>query len=64
MKTLEILLRLLDNLLAAIKFRKAQNERNELEDNPANWFTNHFNVGVSDTNSKTDKTSPPNNPAS
>jgi len=62
MKTLEIILRLLDELLTAIKFRKAQNERDKLEDNPANWFTNHFNVGLSDTSNKTDKASTSNNP--
>lgn len=54
MKTLEIILRLIDNLLTAIKFRKAQNDRNELEKNPADWFTNHFG-GVSESANKTDK---------
>jgi len=57
MKSLEIILRLLDNLLTAIKFRKAQNERNELEQAPDKWFANHFNGGVSAPSDKTDKTS-------
>lgn len=55
MKTLEILLRLLDNLLAAIKFRKAQNERNELEKNPANWFALHFGNGLQSKDDKANK---------
>ena len=57
MKSLEIILRLLDNLLTAIKFRKAQNDRNELEQAPDKWFANHFNGGVSAPSDKTDKTS-------
>jgi hypothetical protein len=57
MKTLEIILRLLDNLLAAIKFKKAQNDRDKLEANPADFFTQHFNGGLSDTNSQTDQAS-------
>lgn len=61
MKSLEIILRLLDNLLAAIKFRKSQNERDELENNPANWFTDHFNGSLPNTNDKADKASPPSN---
>jgi hypothetical protein len=55
MKTLEIILRLLDNLLAAIKFKKAQNDRDKLEANPADFFIQHFNGGLSDANSQTDK---------
>lgn len=62
MKTLEIILRLLDNLLAAIKFKRAQNDRDKLESSPANWFTDHFTISVSDTNNKADKTSTSNNP--
>jgi hypothetical protein len=54
MKTLEIILRLLDNLLAAIKFKKAQNDRDKLEANPADFFIDHFG-GMSDTTDKTDK---------
>lgn len=42
MKSLEILLRLIDNLLTAIKFRKAQNERDKIEQNPFDFFTDHF----------------------
>lgn len=57
MKTLEILLRLIDNLLTAIKFRKAQNERNELEQAPDKWFADHFNGGVSAPSDTTNKTS-------
>lgn len=54
MKSIEIILRLIDNLLTAIKSRKAQNERNELEENPDDWFRNHFN-GLQSSNDKTDK---------
>lgn len=56
MKTLEIILRLLDNLLAAIKFRKAQNERSELETSPDNWFALHFGDGMQSKNDKANKT--------
>ena len=55
MKSIEIILRLIDNLLTAIKFRKAQNERNELETDPYNWYVDHFN-GMQSPNDKTDKT--------
>lgn len=54
MKTLEILLRLIDKLLTAISLKKAQNERQKIESNPADWFTNHFG-GVSESANKTDK---------
>lgn len=56
MKSLEIILRLLDNLLTAIKLRKAQNERNELAKNPANWFATHFGYGLQSDKHKADKT--------
>ena len=55
MKSLEIILRLLDNLLTAIKLRKAQNERNELEQAPDNWFRTHFGYGVQSKNDKANK---------
>lgn len=42
MKSLEILLRLIDQLLTAIRLRKNQNERNSVEQNPDAWFRNHF----------------------
>lgn len=61
MKTLELILRLLDEVLTAIKFRKAQNERNELAENPANWFATHFGYGVQSDKPKTDKTAPTSN---
>jgi hypothetical protein len=57
MKSLEILLRLIDNLLTAIKFRKAQDERNELEADPYDWYVDHFNGGLPDTTDKADKAS-------
>lgn len=57
MKSLEILLRLIDSLLTAFKFRKAQNERNELEQNVNAWFNGHFNGGVQPKDDKADKTS-------
>ena len=63
MKTLEIILRLVDKLLTAIAFKKAQNERDKLEANPAEWYVDYFNGGLSDTNSKTDKASTTDNTA-
>ena len=51
MKSLEIILRLLDQLLTAIKFRKTQNDRDAIEQDPSAWFSNHFNGGVSDASS-------------
>jgi len=54
-KTLEIILRLVDKLLTAIAFKKAQNERDKLENNPADFFIDHFG-GMSDTTDKADKT--------
>lgn len=62
MKSLEILLRLIDNLLTAIAFRKAQHDRSALEKNPANWFTDHFSIGLSEPTNKTDKASTSDNP--
>ena len=56
MKSLEIILRLLDNFLTAIKLRKAQNERNGLEQAPDNWFRTHFGYGVQSENDKANKT--------
>lgn len=46
MKVVEIILRLLDEILTAIKVRKAQNARTKLEQEPANWFRDHFGGGV------------------
>lgn len=54
MKTLEIILRLIDKLLTAISTKKAQNERNQLENDPYTWYHDHFN-GVQPTEDKTDK---------
>ena len=57
MKTLEILLRLVDNLLTAIKYRKAQNERDKIEQSPFDWFSDGFGGGrVQSPKDKTDKT--------
>ena len=63
MNLLEIILRLVDKLLTAIAFKKAQNERDKLEANPAEFFADHFNGGLSDTADKTDKTSVKDNTA-
>ena len=58
MKTLEIILRLIDKLLTAISTKKAQNERDKLEQDPANWFSDHFNrMPHSGSQRKTDETS-------
>lgn len=57
MKTLEIILRLIDNLLSSLAFRKAQSERDKLEKDPSDWFSEHFNSSVfPETTSKTNKT--------
>ena len=60
MKTLEIILRLIDELLTAIKFKKVQNERNELEASPDNWFALHFGNGLQPKDDKANKTNPSN----
>lgn len=62
MSVLEIILRLVDKLLTAIAFKKAQNERDKLEQNPADFFVDHFG-GMSDTTDKTDKADTTNNTA-
>lgn len=57
MKTLEIILRLIDKLLASLAFRKAQDERNKLEKDPSDWFSEHFNSSMfPETTNKTNKT--------
>lgn len=57
MKTLEIILRLIDQLLSSLAFRKAQNERDKIETDSANWFADHFNSSMfSESTSKTNKT--------
>lgn len=61
MKSLEIILRLLDGFLTAIKLRKAQNERNELEARPDNWFALHFGNSVQPKDDKANKTNPSDN---
>lgn len=61
MKSLEILLRLIDNLLAAIRLRKAQHERIELEQTPDTWFRTHFGYGVQSKDGEADKTNTGNN---
>lgn len=61
MKTLEIILRLIDELLTAIKFKKVQNERNELEQNPDNWFALHFGGSLQSKDDKANKANSSNN---
>lgn len=63
MKALEILLRLIDNLLTAISLKKAQNERSQIESNPADWFSNHFG-GVPTKPNQANKTDSESNPSS
>lgn len=55
MKSLEIILRLIDNLLTAIKSRKAQNERNKLEKSPYSWYVDKFG-GLQSPDDKANKT--------
>ena len=56
MKSLEIILRLIDNLLTAIKLRKAQNERNELEASPFTWYVDKFGGSLYPPDDKTNET--------
>lgn len=61
MKTLEILFRIFDYIFTTILQKKTQNERNKLEELPADWFSEHFSSSVSSNPaSKTDKTDPSN----
>jgi hypothetical protein len=48
MNVLELILRLLDKLIRSFQTKQAQKEQNDLEKNPANWFSEHFNGGVQD----------------
>jgi hypothetical protein len=51
------LLALLDKWVARQEHKKAQEARNALEQNPAEWFDSHFDNGVpTDKPSKTDQT--------
>lgn len=61
MKTLEIILRLLDEILTAIKFKKAQNERYKIEQSPDSWFRDHFGNGLQSKDDKANKTNSSNN---
>ena len=61
MKLLEIILRLIDQLLTTIKFRKAQNDREKLEENPAAFFNDHFGSSMQSSKDKTNKTDSSNN---
>lgn len=62
MKTLEIILRIFDYIFTTLLQKKAQDERNKIEEHPASWFSEHFNGGMpSNTSSKADKTDPSGN---
>jgi hypothetical protein len=54
---LDKLLALLQGWVARQEHKKAQEARDAIEQNPADWFGTHFSNGVhSDKSSKTDKT--------
>ena len=54
---LDRLLALLQGWVARQEHKKAQEARDALEQNPADWFDTHFSNGVrTDSTSKTDKT--------
>jgi hypothetical protein len=54
---LDRLLALLDEWVSRQEHKKAQKARDALEQNPADWFDNHFTNGVrTDDSSKTDQT--------
>lgn len=61
MKWLEILLRLIDQLIQSVKFKKAQNEREKLSNNPSDWFSEHFGNGMPSEKPKADKAISPSN---
>lgn len=52
---LDRVLSLIQVLIRKAQEKRAQNERDKLESNPADWFHHHFD-GVSDSKTKTDKT--------
>ncbi len=53
---LDKLLTLLQGWVARQEHKKAQEARDALEQNPADWFDTHFSNGVrTDDSSKTDK---------
>jgi hypothetical protein len=54
---LDRLLALLQGWVARVEHRKAQEERDALNKNPADWFDSHFSSGVHTNNpDKTDQT--------
>ena len=53
MKTIELLLSLIDRFIFLFLQRKHQNERNDLEESPADWFDDHFSRMPSDKSDKT-----------
>jgi hypothetical protein len=53
---LDRLLALLQGWVARQEHKKAQEARDALEQNPADWFDTHFNGVRTDSTSKTDKT--------
>lgn len=56
MKALEIILSLLDYFFRQWHQRQAQEERNDLANNPAGWFNEHFGGVPKTGDGKADKT--------
>lgn len=55
MKSIEIILRLLENFVKAILQRKAQGERDDLEANPGEFMRDHFGGVRKPADDKADK---------
>ena len=61
MKSIEILLRFFDYILTTLLQKKTQNERDKLEELPADWFSEHFSNSVSSKRTtKADQANPTN----
>ena len=55
-EALAALLRIVERLIRARKQKQMQDKRDALEDNPAEFFNNHFDGVRNDTKSHSDKT--------
>jgi hypothetical protein len=59
MKVLELLLILIDKLIRSFENKQAQKEQDDLERNPDDWFSEHFDNRVhKDSTNKASETNP------
>lgn len=56
-RVFELLVTIVDRMLRTRQQRKAQEERDELENNPAGWFDGHFD-GMRKSSNDADKADP------